>query len=98
MQKEETAMIPFFAHESAVNRLERMNKRLLILLLVIFIAFVGTNAYWIWFESQFEDQTITQTVTQDSGDGGSNTYTGKIIGGDDYGEADGTDYAQTPNP
>lgn len=33
MQNEETAMIPFFAHESAVNRLERMNKRLLILLL-----------------------------------------------------------------
>lgn len=59
MQKEETAMIPFFAHESAVNRLERMNKRLLILLLVIFIAFVGTNAYWIWFESQFEDTVVT---------------------------------------
>ena len=98
MQNEETAMIPFFAHESAVNRLERMNKRLLILLLVIFIAFVGTNAYWIWYESQFEDQTITQTVTQDSGDGGSNTYNGNIIGGDDYGEADGTDYAQTQNP
>ena len=32
MQHEETAMIPFFAHESAVNRLERMNKRLLILI------------------------------------------------------------------
>ena len=58
MQNEETAMIPFFAHESAVNRLERMNKRLLILLLVIFIAFVGTNAYWIWYESQFEDTVL----------------------------------------
>jgi cytoskeletal protein RodZ len=90
MQNEETAMIPFFAHESAVNRLERMNKRLLILLLVIFIAFVGTNAYWIWFESQFEDTVVTQDV--DTGEG-----TAVLSGtGDVFYGTDTTDSKDTP--
>lgn len=90
MQKEETAMIPFFVHESAVNRLERMNRRLLILLLVIFIAFVGTNAYWIWFENQFEDTVVTQDV--DTGEG-----TAVLSGtGDVFYGTDTTDSKDTP--
>lgn len=90
MQNEETAMIPFFAHESAVNRLERMNKRLIILLLVIFIAFVGTNAYWIWYESQFEDAVVTQDV--DTGEGAAVlSGTGDVFYGTDT-----TDSKDTP--
>ena len=91
MSEKEPVFIPYYVHEGEMNRLERINKRLFILLIIIFIAFVSTNAAWLWYESQFEDQTITQTVEQDSGDGGSNTYDGLIVGGDYNGEADSQD-------
>lgn len=78
--------VPFIVHEGMVARQERTIKRLWILCLVIFAAFVGSNAAWIWYESQFEEQEIVQTVLQDSDDGGTNTYHGNIIGGDLNGE------------
>ncbi len=34
---DEIVMIPFVAHESAMNRMERANKRLYIIILVMFI-------------------------------------------------------------
>ena len=86
--------VPYFMHEEIMARQERNTKRLFILCIIIFAALVGTNAGWIWYESQFTDEVITQDITQDSGEGGSNTYNGKIIGGDDYGEAENTDYSQ----
>ncbi len=77
-------------HESEVARLERVIKRLWILCIIIFVAFVVSNAMWIRYENQFEDVvTETQTVTQDSGDGGSNTFTGDFISGDYNGETNG---------
>ena len=57
---EQTATIPFYVHEGEINRLERINKRFFVLLLVVFLALVGTNAYWIWYECQFEDVVVTQ--------------------------------------
>ena len=81
-------MIPYIAHESEVARLERIIKRLWILCIIIFICLIGTNAFWLWKESQYEDVEITQDIMQDSGDGGTNTYTGNLVGGDYYGEAE----------
>ena len=40
MEKDEVVMIPYVAHESSMNRLERANKRLWIVILVMFIAFM----------------------------------------------------------
>ena len=73
MQNEETAMIPFFAHESAVNRLERMNKRLWIVVLVLILFLAVSNGAWIAYESQFTDEVIT--VEQES-ETGYNNYIG----------------------
>ena len=81
-------MIPYIAHESEVARLERIIKRLWILCIIIFICLIGTNAFWLWKESQYEDVEITRDIMQDSGDGGTNTYTGNLVGGDYYGEAE----------
>ena len=36
MKKDEVVMIPFVAHESAINRMERANKRLWIVIIIIF--------------------------------------------------------------
>ena len=87
--KEEKAMIPFVVHEAEVNRLERINKRFFILLIIIFLAFVCTNAGWIIYESQYEDVVVTQDVDTGSGDAA-------ISGtGDVYYGADQTD-SQNP--
>lgn len=80
--------IPYVAHEGEAARLERTNKRLFILCVLLLIVAVGTNIYWIRYESQWEDEVITQEIQQDSGEGGTNTYSGKIIGGDYNGETD----------
>ena len=65
--KDAIAAIPFVAHEAEMDRLERINKRFFILLLIVFLAFIGTNLGWILYESQYEDVVVTQDV--DTGDG-----------------------------
>ena len=66
MTEEKT--IPYIAHESEVARLERVIKRLWILCIIIFLCLIGTNAGWLYFESQWEDMTISQDVDTGTGD------------------------------
>lgn len=63
--------IPYYVHEGEMSRLDRINKRLWIILIVVFLAFVGTNVGWIIYESQFEEIYIEQ---QGETDGGGNNY------------------------
>lgn len=76
--------IPYVAYEAAIARLDHTNKRLWILIIIL-IAIIG---FLVWRDMQYEDVVTTETVTQDSGDGGSNTFTGDFVGGDYYGETD----------
>lgn len=46
--------VPFAVHESAMARMERTIRRLWILLIVLVVLLVGSNALWIWYESQME--------------------------------------------
>jgi len=87
MENKAPETIPYLVHESHVARLERTIKRLWILCIIIFLALIGTNAYWIWYESQWEDQVVTQEIKQDSGEGGTVNYNGLMIGVGD-GETD----------
>ena len=88
---EQTAMIPYFIHEGETNRLERVNRRLWILAIIIFVAFIVTNAAWIIYETQYQDELYTYEIRQDAGDGGTATYTGNTVtfkeGVTDNGEA-----------
>lgn len=59
--------VPYIVHEGAMARQERTIKRLYIVILVMFIAFVLSNAFWIIRETQFEDISVSQDV--DTGDG-----------------------------
>lgn len=63
--------IPYIAFESEMARLERIIKKQFVLIIVAIVFLIGTNACWLWYESQFEEVTTTE-VTQDvdSGDGG----------------------------
>ena len=86
---ENVTTIPYVVHEGDMSRMERINKRLWILCIVIFLALVITNAGWIYYESQFEEvvTTTTQEVEQDADGIGSNTF----VGGDYYGETKSED-------
>lgn len=59
--------VPFIVYESATARLERTIKRLWVLCIVAFLAFVISNGAWIVYENSFEDTVVTQEV--DTGNG-----------------------------
>ena len=80
-------MIPYFSHEGDMARMERANKRLFILLLVIptilIIALIGTNVAWISYENSFEDKVEIEAEQETSE--GSNY----VVGGDFNGQTEG---------
>lgn len=78
--------VSFAAFESACTRLERANHRLFLIIILLLIALIGTNAAWVYYESQFEDVSVTQRVDQDT-DSGNNTF----VGGDYNGETERND-------
>lgn len=59
--------VPYIVHEVAVARLERVIKRMWVLVLLLIILFVASNGAWILLESQY--QTIETTITQENADG-----------------------------
>jgi len=80
--------VPFVVYESSMARAERTIKRLWILVLVIVFLLVASNVGWLIYESQFETVTeTTQEVWQEADSGGLNRF----VGGDFYGNAEGTD-------
>lgn len=60
--------IPYFVHQDDMNKLDMSHKRvekwLIALLIIIFIALVGTNGAWMFYENSFEDVVVTEN-TQD---------------------------------
>lgn len=72
------------ALEVIAAKFEVMNKRLVIIIVLLVLALIGTNAAWIIYEAQFEE--TVQTVTQEADNG-----VNRFIGGDVYGEADSYD-------
>lgn len=64
--------VPYVVHESALARFSIVNKRLVMLCILLLFALICTNAAWLYYESQFTDQV---TVTQDTPDG-NNSYIG----------------------
>ena len=79
-------VVPYLAHESDMSRLERTIKRLWVLIVILIATLLLTNLGWIMYESQFEEQVITQ-----ENESGYNNYVGNdgdIYNGDNYGETD----------
>lgn len=69
--------IPYIAHEADMTRMERTNRRLWILAIVLIVALIGTNAGWIYYENQFEEIAVEQEVDTGEGDA-------TVIGVGDY--------------
>ena len=72
--------------ESSHARAERTNKRLWVIVLVLIIALVGTNAGWLYYENQFEEVVVTQEI-EASADGDSDINL-NTIGGDYVGKSE----------
>lgn len=71
--------VPYIVHESQMARSERTIKRLWVLCIVMFLAFVVSNGMWVVYENSFEDISVEQEV--DTGDGATYvTGTGDING------------------
>lgn len=60
--------VSFIAFESMKTTLERTIKRLWILAIILIVLFVASNAAWIWYESQFVDESVMQEVDTGNGD------------------------------
>ena len=59
--------VPYIVHESAMARQERTIKKLWVLLIIVISLLVVTNGAWLYYESQFEDTTVTQEVETEDG-------------------------------
>lgn len=59
--------VPFIVHESAMARAERSFKRLWAAIILLIVLLFGSNAGWIWYESQFEETTTTIEAEADDG-------------------------------
>ena len=88
--------VPFAAHEAALARSERHNKRLWIVILVLIGALIGTNLAWIIYEAQFETvEKITEEYDiQQDAEGGNNN---SIINGGSIGDGEAEDKVQENN-
>ena len=81
MNKEDLYRVPYVVFESICDRHIRIIKRLWVLCILLVILLVGTNAMWIWYESQF---MYYQEVEQDIDTGDGDTT---VVGiGDNYGK------------
>ena len=82
VHKEEMERLKY-AHEGETAMLEIANKRAYILLIIMFIALILTNAGWIIYESMYEDIVVTENSQDGEGV--------NIIGGGDVNYGSETD-------
>jgi abortive infection bacteriophage resistance protein len=72
--------VPYIVHEGNMARMERSNKRLWIVILVLIILLVSSNIAWLCYENSMEDVTTTNEVTQelDTNGGGDAMINGDV--------------------
>ena len=82
--------IPFVVHEADMTRMERTNRRVWILCIILVVSLIASNAGWLYYESQFTDTETTVEQEVETGEGSAT-----VIGVGDYNhgesETDGND-------
>lgn len=58
-----------YVAESHAARLERSNRRMFILCIILIVALLATNGLWFWYESQFETVNTTSIEAEQDGSG-----------------------------
>lgn len=79
----DAAVVPYIVHEAAMERNDRVFRRMWAVVILLVVLLVGSNIGWLIYESQFETiEEIVQEVSQETSDNGSNLF----VGGDYFGE------------
>lgn len=65
MGEHEITPVPYIVYEGTMARFERIIKNLWIVILVIVILLVASNAYWIYNWTQYEYSSVSVTAEQD---------------------------------
>lgn len=80
------AVMPIAQHEKEQNRLMRIIKWLIAVILVLIVLLVGSNICWIVYENSFEDVNTTEEyqIEQDAESGNNNSVIngGEIVNGE----------------
>ena len=61
------ADVPYIVHEASMARSERTVKRLWATIILLILLLVGSNAAWLYYESQFEETATTIEAEADDG-------------------------------
>lgn len=78
--------IPYIVHEADMSRMERINKRIMIVCVILIVLLFSSNFAWICYDKQFENSTTTYTQEADVDTGSGNAFINN--GGDmNYGES-----------
>lgn len=80
------AVMPIAQHEKDQNRLMGIIKSLIAVIVILIVLFVGSNTFWIWRDSQYEDVITTEEIVVDADDNGNANYIGQdgnIYNGED---------------
>ena len=62
-------VVDYLVYEQSQVRSDRVNRRSFIIIIVLIVALVGTNAGWIYYENQFTDVSTTTIEAQQDGSG-----------------------------
>ena len=82
--------IPYIVHEGAMSRMERVNKRLIAIIVLLIVLLVSSNIAWMVYESQFEMCNGEQDVDQEN-EQGNNIFVGGDLNGTPAHQNDGQD-------
>ena len=82
--------IPYIVHEGAISRMERVNKRLIAIIVLLIVLLVSSNIAWMVYESQFEMCNVEQDVDQEN-EQGNNIIVGGDLNGTPAHQNDGQD-------
>lgn len=69
--EEKQITVPYIVYEGEMARAERRQKRSFIIILILIVSLVLSNAAWIYYEAQWETISVTQ-----ENDNGYNSYIG----------------------
>ena len=82
--------IPYIVHEGAISRMERVNKRLIAIIVLLIVLLVSSNIAWMVYESQFEMCNVEQDADQEN-EQGNNIFVGGDLNGTPAHQNDGQD-------
>lgn len=81
MEEKNNAMIPYYAYETMLARMDHSMKRLVVALIICILAIFASNALWLYAWMQYD--YTGEEITVDSNDGIANYIggSGGIING-----------------